>query len=303
MTPLRARSMTRPSSWAAGSPSAERRRRSRQGGFRHRRRRRDEVLDAVRLARFCASVRVGATRGRRRLPQLAAGLRPGRATGAAHPQCRWGAATQVSRWKRFASRRARRPISSSRRTPAAKPRSGRSTACCAVRNGDLTIDTDPARRDQDLFRAPRSAPLDPGVEGADAPGADLSELRGAIVFVGASAAHAVGHRRDAVVALDAGRRSPCADPRAGLERRNAESARIGPRRGVDGDGRALRGARGDDLGLGPAVRRARIRRCGLRDRRSELVRVCATRSFSSIRPIPRFPPPRSISPASRRFMR
>ena len=76
-----------------------------------------------------ASVRVGATRRRRRLPQLAAGLRPGRAAGAAHPQCRWGACAQVSRWRRFASRRARRPISSSRRTPAAKQRSGKSTAC------------------------------------------------------------------------------------------------------------------------------------------------------------------------------
>ena len=72
---------------------AEPRRRSRQGGFRHRRRRCDEVFDPV-AWRARASVRIGPTRRRRRLPQLAAGLRPGRPAGAAHPQCRWGAAPE-----------------------------------------------------------------------------------------------------------------------------------------------------------------------------------------------------------------
>ncbi|HEY1779482.1 MAG TPA: adenylate/guanylate cyclase domain-containing protein [Roseiarcus sp.] len=57
----------------------------------------------------------------------------------------------------------------------------------AIRNGDLTIDTDPAGDIRVYFARPdprRSIPAWKVLE----PGADLSNLRGAIVFVGASAA-------------------------------------------------------------------------------------------------------------------
>ena len=57
----------------------------------------------------------------------------------------------------------------------------------AIRNGDLTIDTDPAGDIRVYFARPdprRSIPAWKVLE----PGADLSSLRGAIVFVGASAA-------------------------------------------------------------------------------------------------------------------
>ena len=57
----------------------------------------------------------------------------------------------------------------------------------AIRNGDVTIDTDPAGDIRVYFARPdprRSIPAWKVLE----PGADLSDLRGAIVFVGASAA-------------------------------------------------------------------------------------------------------------------
>ena len=57
----------------------------------------------------------------------------------------------------------------------------------AIRNGDLTIDTDPAGDIRVYFARPdprRSIPAWKVLQ----PGADLSDLRGAIVFVGASAA-------------------------------------------------------------------------------------------------------------------
>ena len=274
--------------------------RSRQGGFRHRRRRRDQVFDA-RARRACASVRVGATRRGRRLPQLAAGLRPGRAAGAAHPQCRWGAAAKFR--DGGASRRAGR-VDLYRQVLERQRRNGVRRSLRRAGGPQWRPDDrhGRSRRDQAIFRAPRSAPLDPGVESPDAGGGSQRPSRRDRILR-RERGDAVGHRRHAVVAPDARRRSPCANPRADPERRHAEAAGLGPERRVDGDGLALRGAGGDDLGFGPAVRGARIRRRGLRDRRGQLVCIFAPRA-SHRSDLSRVLGRRwSISPASRRFMR
>ena len=110
------------------------------------------------------------------------------------------------------------------------------------------------------------------------PGADLSELRGAIVFFGASAV-----TLSDIVATPLSPQMPGVEAHAqileqilsGVTLRRPDWA---PSARVDGDGLALRGAGGDDLGFGPAIRGARIRRRGLRDRRGELVCVFAPRA-------------------------
>ena len=146
----------------------------------------------------------------------------------------------------------------------------------SVKNGDLTIRTGPSGDVRVYFARPdprRSIPAWKVLT----PGADLSDLKGTIVFFGASAATALGHRRHSAVALDAWRRSARPDRRAIVERADAHAAGLGPERGMDGDRRDLRRAGGDDLGLGAPVRGARLRSRSCGDRRRELVRLFARR--------------------------
>ena len=128
----------------------------------------------------------------------------------------------------------------------------------SVRNGDLTIQTGPSGDVRVYFAPPdprRSIPAWKVLT----PGADLSDLKGTIVFVGASAATLSDIVATPLSPGDARRRSPCPDRRAIVERANAYAAGLGPERGVDGDGGDLRRAGGDDLGLGAPVRGARLR--------------------------------------------
>ena len=156
-----------------------------QGGIRHRRRRRDEVPDAIAGASG-ASARTGAACGRGRLPQLATGRRQGRATGAAHPQCEWRLAAE-SRHGGAARRAGRHDLFVKSSNASGETAFGEVYGVLAIRNGDLTIPTDASGDVRVYFARPDPRRSIPAWKALD-PGADLSDLRGKIVFVGASAA-------------------------------------------------------------------------------------------------------------------
>ena len=150
--------------WQLRLRYARRGRRLRQGGFRHRRRRRDEVLDPLAWG-FGAPVPISATCGRRRLPQLAAGRRPGGAASAAHPQCGWGPASEPRHGG--VAGRARR-LDLYRKILERQRRNGVWRSLWRALGPQRRLDDSnrPVRGRQSLFRAARSAPLDPGVEGS-----------------------------------------------------------------------------------------------------------------------------------------
>ena len=175
---------------------------ARQGGICHRRRRRREVPDAV-AGTSVAGARVGAACGGDRLPQLAAGRRPGRATGAAHPQREWRFAAK-SRHGSAAHRAGRvdlyrQVVQRQRRN---RVRASLRRAC----DPQWRLD-DPDRgvgRHQGLFRESGPAPNDRRMEGArTGSGSQRSSRRDCVLRRLRSAA--LGHRRDPVVAGDAGR--------------------------------------------------------------------------------------------------
>ena len=146
----------------------------------------------------------------------------------------------------------------------------------AIRNGDLTIDTDPAGDIRVYFARPdprRSIPAWKVLE----PGADLSGLRGAIVFVGASAAPLSDIVATPLTPVMPGVEAHAQIVEQLLSGQTLTKARLGAEFGVDGDGAHLRGAGGDDLDARALSRGARLRRRGRRDRCGQLVRVFPSR--------------------------
>ena len=167
----------------------------------------------------------------------------------------------------------------------------------SVRNGDLTIQTGPSGDVRVYFARSDPRRSIPAWKVLD-PGADLSDLKGTIVFFGASAA-----TLSDIVA------TPLTPWMPGVDEAHAQIVEQllsgqtltrpdpGPERGVDGDGCDLRGAGGHDLGLGAQFAALVFA--------AVVAAIVAASWFafrapdcSSSRPTPRFPPPRSILPAS-----
>ena len=135
-----------------------------QGGIRHRRRRRDEVPDAL-AGRARAFVRARPARGWRRFPQLAPGLRQGRAARAAHPQRGRRRCTQ-SRHGGFARRAGRLDLY--RQVLERKRRNRLRGSVWRAGHSQRRIDDRYRSRGghPGLFRASRPSALDPGMEGS-----------------------------------------------------------------------------------------------------------------------------------------
>ena len=238
--------------------------------------------------RACAFIRVGATRHGRWLPQLDAEFHRTRVAGAAHPQCRWRAAAKFRVWKgRFGSRKARRPTSSITPNASGETAFGEVYGVLVVSQWNGYDEIDMGTRPEKIrpyFARPICAAQFPAWKALTP--ALSSDLRGAIVFFGVSA-----------VTLSTSSRRRCR-PRCPASKPMRKSSTIslsGVTLRTLGSGPSPAGCAlallraalvATTWGFGPAIRGARIRRRGLRDRRGQLVRDRAAGLPRSIPPIP-----------------
>ena len=154
---------------------------------------------------------------------------------------------------------------------------GQSYGVVAIRNGDLMIPTDPAGDVRVYFAQVdprRSIPAWKALE----PGADLSDLRGKIVFFGASAA-----LLSDIVATPLSPAMPGVEAHAQIVEQLLSGQTLrrpdwAPSAEWVATAADLRGARGDNLDPGALSRGACIRWRARRDCRGELVRVFPSRT-------------------------